>query len=159
MPLSVKADIAQRKASGNFFRKNVSKTVMGNTLDMVEWLVGEGEKLYRAGLPVDKDFTRGHIHGFAYQTTRLVTGARVQSRFGKVHLGRRGETVSRPVSPGTKDLKKYGPERRPYVTLWTLETGRHGASNRKAWRARRKAFNRLRQYERTIRRDLAEGLH
>jgi len=149
MPLSVKADIAQRKASGNFFRKNVSKTVMGNTLDMVEWLVGEGEKLYRAGLPADTGFTRSNIHGFAYQTTRLVTGAKVQSRFGKVHLGQRGETVSRPVTAGT-NMKKWGPQRRPYVTLQVLE---------KRHRARRKAFNRLRAYERNIRRDLAEGLH
>ena len=158
MPLSVKADIEQRKASGNFFTKNVSKTIMGNTLDMVEWLSGEGEKLYRAGLPSDKGFTRENIHGFAYQRTQLITGAKVQSRFGKVHLGKRGETVRRPVSPGT-NLEKYGPERRPYITLWTLETGRHGGSMRKAYWARRKAFNRLRAYERNIRRDLAKGLN
>ncbi len=54
---------------------------------------------------------------------------------------------------------KYGPEPRPHITLWTLETGAHGTSPRKAWRAARKARNRLAVYQRTIRRDLAKGLH
>ena len=49
MRISVKSEIEARKAEGNFFRKDVTKTIMGNALDMVEWLVEEGAKQMRAG--------------------------------------------------------------------------------------------------------------
>lgn len=147
MRVSIKAEIASRKAEGNFFRKDVSKTVMGNVLDMVEWLSDEGGKQLRAVVPVDEGFTRANIEGMTYKRTQMLTGASVQSRYGKVRLK---PGLTRSVSPGTKDLKKWGPARRPYVTMSMIEKRTHVV---------RKVYRRLKAYERSIRRDLTEGLN
>ena len=144
MRLSIRAEIEQRKAEGNFFRKDVSKTVMGNVLDMVEWLVDEGESRLQPLIPRDTGFTRGNIEGMTYKRAQLVTGRPVQSLYGKVRL-RPG--LSRPVSAGT--AAKWGPERRPYVTMNVIE---------KRTKAVAKTARRLKAYERNIRRDLTEGL-
>ena len=151
MRISIKSEIETRKAEGNFFRKDVTKTIMGNTLDMVEWLVEEGAKQMRAAVPVGTGFTRDNIEGFTYKRVQMVTGRSVQSRFGKVRLK---QGLSR--SPATTG--KYSAERRPYITMNVLETGRYGAHPRRANRHVRRTYNRLRQYERSIRRDLTEGL-
>ena len=145
MRVSIKAEIASRKAEGNFFRKDVSKTVMGNVLDMVEWLADEGGKQLRAVVPVDTGFTRDHIEGMTYKRTQLVTGRSVQSRYGKVRLK---QGLTRPSN--AKDQKKWGPERRPYVAMSMIEKRTHVV---------RKVYRRLKAYERSIRRDLTEGLN
>jgi len=143
--VSVKAEIASRKAEGNFFRKDVSKTVMGNVLDMVEWLSEEGGKQLRAVVPVDAGFTRDNIEGMTYRRTQMVTGRDVQSLFGKVRL-RKG--LTRPVSAGT--AAEWKSARRPYVTMSVIEKRTHIV---------RKVYRRLKAYERSIRRDLTEGLN
>jgi len=142
---SIKAEIEARKAEGNFFRKDVTKTVMGNVLDMVEWLADEGATQLRPLVPVDEGFTRRNVEGVTYKRTRLFTGAAVQSRYGKVRL-RPG--LTRPVSAGTAE--RWGPARRPYVTMSVIEKRLHIV---------RKVYRRLKAYERNIRRDLTEGLN
>lgn len=150
MRLSVKAEIAQRKAEGNFFRKDPTKTMMGNALDAVEWLAEEGAKQLRAKVPVDKGFTRDNIEGFTYKRTQLLTGRDVQSRFGKTRLK---PGLSRAGSA------EWPAERRPYITMSVLETGAYGAHPRRANRMVRNVYRRMKAYERTIRRDITEGLN
>ena len=153
MPLSIKAEIEQRKAQGNFFRKDVTKTMMQNALDAVEWLADEGAKMMRANVPVGSGFTRDNIEGFTYKRVQMVTGRDVQSRFGKTRLL---PGLSR--SPGSPTNKKYSAQRRPYITMSVLETGHYGAHPRQAnWHVR-KTFRRMKAYERSIRRDITEGL-
>lgn len=150
MRLSVKAEIEQRKATGNFFRLDPTKTMMGNALDLVEWLSEEGAKQLRAGVPVDEGFTRGNIEGFTYKRVQMVTGRDVQSRFGKTRLkaglSRRGSA-------------DWPAERRPYVTMSVLESGKYGSHPRRAHRMVRKVFNRMRAYERNVRADMTKGLN
>ena len=89
-------------------------------------------------------FTRDNIEGFTYKRTQLVTGRSVQSLYGKVRLK---PGLTRPVSAGTAD--KWGPGRRPYVTMSVIE---------RRTKVVRKTYNRLKAFERNIRRDLTEGL-
>ena len=141
MKVSVAAEIESRKAEGNFFRKDPSKTIMGNVLDMVEWLVDEGAKIERGNTPVDKGFTRANIEGFTDKRRQMITGAMVQSKYGKVRL--------RPRLTRTPASAAWPAARRPYVTMAVL--------NRTVKTVRR-TWARLRIYERTIRRDLTKGL-
>ena len=143
--ISVKAEIESRKASGNFFRKNVSKTVMQNTLDMVEWLSGEGTKAVRQWLPADAEFNPGQLEGMSYRRVQLLTGRSVQSRFGKSHVfgARRGFPLRGALTKETDGMN-------PYVQMAVLER-QHGMV--------RRAYNRMRAYERSIRKDMTEGLN
>lgn len=153
MRLTIKAEIEQRKATGNFFVKDPAKTMLGNALDAVEWLADEGAKQVRANVPVDTGFTRDNIEGFTYKRTQLLTGRNVQSRFGKTRLK---AGLSR--SPGSPTNRKYSAERRPYITMSVLESGHYGSHPRRATRMVRNAFRRMKAYERSIRRDLTKGL-
>lgn len=149
MRVSVKAEIAQRKAEGNFFRKDPVKTMMGNALDAVEWLANEGAKAMRAGLPAG--FTRDNIEVMTYRRDQMVTGRSVQSRFAKSRL--------RPGLTRDPASAEWPAARRPYVTARVYESGVWGGRVRRtAHKPFSKAYRRMKAYERTIRRDLTEGL-
>jgi len=145
---SIKVEIASRKAEGNFFRRDVSKTVYENMLDAVEWAVEEGVKDLRPRYP--DGFTRANVEGFTYKRTRLITGAPVQSRFGKVRL-KPGLSRS-PAGP------KYPAPRRPYIVQWVWETGRYGEHRRTAHWAVKKTAAKMRAFIRNIHADLTKGV-
>jgi len=145
--LSVKAEIAQRKAEGNFFKKDPTKTMMGNALDLVEWLAAEGTKQVSANLPADADFHTGHLEGMTYRRVQMVTGKKVQSRFGKSHVfgASRG---TRPLRGSLSSEDEHG--RNPYLQLSVIERDKGIV---------RRAYNRMRAYERSVRKDMTEGLN
>ena len=153
---SLRMEIDALKAEGNFFTKDVTKTISDNTKDAVEWLAKRGPGIVsRYAAPrSDTGFTAdvSHWEGFASKRSRIITGAPVASLYGKVRM-RQG--LSRPVSPGTSS--KYGPERRPYITNAVLESG-SGGDRRTPNRHVRRAAARLRGFARAIRIDLTKGL-
>lgn len=153
---SLAAEIEAMRASGNFFTKDVSKTIAENTKDAVEWVAKKGPNIVSgyAAPRRDSGFTAdfSHWEGFAYKRTRIITGAPVASLFGKVRM-RPG--LSRPVSAGTSP--KYGPERRPYIVNAVLESGA-GGDHRTPNRHVRRTAARLRGFVRAIRTDLTKGL-
>lgn len=146
MRLSIKAEITQRKEQGNFFRKDPTKTMMGNALDLVEWLAGEGTKAVSANLPRDADFSPGNLEGMSYRRDQLLTGRKVQSRFAKSHV--RG--AQRGTNPLRGSLTSETDGMTPYVQMAKIE---------KTSKVVRKAYNRMRAYERSVRKDLTEGLN
>ena len=153
---SIRAEIEAMKAQGNFFTKDVTKTVAANAKDAVEWVAvrGPGIVTRYAAPRADTGFTANPAHweGFAYKRTRIVTGAPVASLFGKVRM-RRG--LTRPVSAGTSPA--YGPERRPYIVNASLNSGAGRGQRRPNWHVRKTAA-RLRGVARAIRVDLTKGL-
>lgn len=151
---SLRMEIDALKAQGNFFTKDVSKTIAENTKDAVEWVAKQGPRLVArelADLRNPTGFTAGNVEGFAYKRTRIVTGAPVASLYGKVRLK---PGLNRGGSPG------WPSDRVPYVINSVLETGRWRGEKggRVEHRQFRRAAVRLRGYVRAIRIDLTKGL-
>jgi hypothetical protein len=149
MPITIKAEITSMRASGDFFTKDVSKTITENAKDAVEWLAKQGPGLVARNLPTTgSGFTARGIEGFAYK--RVSRNVSVVSVKGLVRMK---PGLSRSPASG-----KWPAERRPYVVNAVLETGKYGSHPRVAHHQFRRAAARLRAYSRAIRIDLTKGL-
>jgi hypothetical protein len=150
MPITIKAEITSMRASGDFFTKDVSKTITENAKDAVEWLAKQGPGLVARNLPTTgSGFTARGIEGFAYKRTRIITGAPVASLYGKVRMK---PGLSRGGSAG------WPAARVPYVVNRVLESGSYAGHPRRPHYQFKKAAARLRAYSRAIRIDLTKGL-
>lgn len=145
MRISIKAEIASRRASGNFFTKDPTKTMMGNALDAIEWLAAEGTKAIAGGIPSDANFDRGNLEGMSYKRDQMLTGRQVQSRFGKSHV-RGAQRGTRPLR-GTLTSEVDGMT--PYVQMAVIERDKKMV---------KRAYSRMKAYERSIRADITKGL-
>lgn len=147
--ISVKAEIQSMQASGNFFTKDVSKTITENAKDAVEWLAQKGPGEVARNLPTTgTGFTARGVEGFAYNA-RHRSGAPVTSVYGKVRM-----------KPGLSrgGSARWPAARVPYVVNRVLESGNYAGHPRHPHHQFRKAAARLRAYSRAIRIDLTKGL-
>ncbi len=106
---------------GPFFRRDVTQTIRQNAERAVDELSQQGAELVRqnlrSGIRRPTGFTAGAIEGGSMTRTRIVTGARVGSIFGKVRMKpgmSRGGSAAAPA------------DRVPYIIERVLESGHYG---------------------------------
>lgn len=111
-----------RMVTGKFFRVDVSEAIYRNVQDYLGVVVKAGAGDLKARLP--NGFTRSNIEGMVYKGVGVWrgSGTATPTAKGTVHLD---PSATRPVSPGT-NMSRYGPKRRPFITLYVYETGHYG---------------------------------